>query len=72
MNAYRQFWADDGQPFHNPVREGLPTIRPEQLPENIRKPAADLICPRGTRASSRGYRATVDNVISTADKRASV
>lgn len=22
---------DDGQPFHNPVREGLPTTRPESL-----------------------------------------
>jgi len=32
-----------GQPFRNPVREGLPTIRAEQILENIRKPA-DLIC----------------------------
>jgi len=30
------------------------------------------ILPRDTRASSRGHRATVDNVISPADKRASV
>jgi hypothetical protein len=22
-----RFWAVDGQPFYNPVREGLPTIR---------------------------------------------
>ena len=22
---FRPFWADDGQPFRNPVREGLPT-----------------------------------------------
>jgi hypothetical protein len=22
-----QLWLDDGQPFHNPVREGLPTTR---------------------------------------------
>ena len=29
------------------------------------------ILPRDTRASSRGYRATVDNVISAADKRTS-
>jgi hypothetical protein len=43
-----------------------PTIRAEQLRENIRKPARD------TRASSRGHRATVENVISAADKRASV
>jgi len=24
-----RFSPNDGQPFHNPVREGLPTIRPE-------------------------------------------
>jgi hypothetical protein len=25
----RRLWASHGQPFHNPVREGLPTIQPE-------------------------------------------
>jgi len=24
-------WADDGQPFRNPVREGLPTTHPELM-----------------------------------------
>jgi hypothetical protein len=31
-----RLWSDDGQPFHNPVREGLPTIRSESLPVNCR------------------------------------
>jgi hypothetical protein len=47
------------------------TIRPEQLREHIRKDT-ELIRRRDMRASSRGDRATVDNVISAADKRASV
>ena len=47
------------------------TIRPEQLLENMRKTAVSL--PSGIRArSGRGDCATVDNVISPADKRASV
>jgi hypothetical protein len=27
--SYARLWSVDGQPFRNPVREGLPTIHPE-------------------------------------------
>ena len=31
MSSCRRFWADDGQLFPNPVKEGLPTILPEPI-----------------------------------------
>jgi Thiopurine S-methyltransferase (TPMT) len=27
LRAWRRLWTDDGQPLHNPLRQGLPTIR---------------------------------------------
>jgi hypothetical protein len=30
------FLTDNGQPFHNPVREGLPTIHPKQQQDQLK------------------------------------
>jgi hypothetical protein len=39
LGSIKQRWPYHGLLFANLVKEELPTIRPEQLPENIRKPA---------------------------------
>jgi hypothetical protein len=33
------FLTDNGQPFHNPVREGLPTIHPKQQQDQLKEKA---------------------------------